>query len=270
MLEAIRRPLYQFTLSMAPSNISIHPPGMMESRPTFSHVTSSLGNNNRFICTAGQIGTYADGSFPAGRDEQIRLALKNLARCVEFAGAKVTDIQKLVYYIVDYDHTRRDHFEPMKEFLNGHRPATTLIAVPKLVKPGIIFEVEAYLSVAQHEPRQVDVVVVGAGLSGLSAAYEVQRAGLSVAVLEARDRVGGKTWSVDSTDAGKPVDVGAAWINDTNQSEVYALAKKLGLELTVQNTVGEIVQQDVAGNISTFKYGEVPKVSSPIRSTLLS
>ncbi|KAH6661523.1 amine oxidase B [Verticillium dahliae] len=41
-----------------------------------------------------------------------------------------------------------------------------------------------------------DLIVVGAGLSGLQAAYSAQQAGLSVAVIEARDRVGGKTWTV--------------------------------------------------------------------------
>lgn len=40
-----------------------------------------------------------------------------------------------------------------------------------------------------------DVVVVGAGPCGLSAARELRKSGLSVAVLEARDRVGGRSWT---------------------------------------------------------------------------
>lgn len=254
---------------MAPSTLTIDPPELMDSRPTFSHVATSLGDNVRFVCTAGQVGSDAHGNVPADRTEQIQLALANLSRCIEAAGATVKDIQKLVYYIVDYDHTRRDHFLPLKNFLNGHRPATSLVPVPKLFKPGVIFEIEAYLAVPQHSAQHVDVVVVGAGLSGLNAAYQIQQAGFSCAVLEARNRVGGKTWSVDVTDQGKFVDVGAAWINDTNQSEVFALAKSLGLETVVQNTTGRVVQQDVDGTLSTFVYGDVPKVRHMLVSRLI-
>ena len=245
---------------MPPKTLTFSPPGLMDGRPTFHHIATSLGSNNRFISIAGQVGVSPDGTFPTDRTAQIRLAFSNLQRCIDAAGASIHDVQKLVYYIVDYEHTRRDHFVPLMEFLKGHRPATTLVPVVKLFRPGVVFEVEASLTVSQHEPRSVDVVVVGAGLSGLSAAVEVQGKGLSCVVLEARDRVGGKTWSRDEGGTGKSVDVGAAWINDTNQSEVFELAKGLGLGLVRQNTNGRVVQQDLDGSVSTFVYGEVPEV----------
>src|SRR4051794_36343520 len=52
-----------------------------------------------------------------------------------------------------------------------------------------------YAATAQAAPRTADVVVVGAGLAGLTAAREVSQSGRSVIVLEARDRVGGRVLS---------------------------------------------------------------------------
>ena len=56
-----------------------------------------------------------------------------------------------------------------------------------------------------------DVVIVGAGPSGLTAARELKKAGLSVAVLEARDRVGGRTWT-DTVD-GAMLEIGGQWVS---------------------------------------------------------
>lgn len=76
--------------------------------------------------------------------------------------------------------------------------------------------------------KTVDVVVIGAGLSGLRAALGVQAAGLSYAVVEAIDRVGGKTLTVPSKKSGPGVnDVGAAWINDTTQSKFINLSRSM-------------------------------------------
>lgn len=72
-----------------------------------------------------------------------------------------------------------------------------------------------------------DVVVVGAGFAGLSAARELVRLGSDVVVLEGRDRVGGRSYT--GTLAGVPVDLGATFVGPT-QSAVLALADDLGCE----------------------------------------
>ena len=94
-----------------------------------------------------------------------------------------------------------------------------------------------------------DVIVVGAGLSGLRAAVEVHESGCSVIVLEAKDRVGGKTLSMDASALGGRIDLGAAWLNDTNQSEMHSLAKKFGYQLITQRDTGQKLQQRSDGSI---------------------
>jgi monoamine oxidase len=80
-----------------------------------------------------------------------------------------------------------------------------------------------------------DVVVVGAGVSGLAAARALARGGQRVVVLEARDRIGGRTWT--DTALGVPVDLGASWIHGVDGNPLWALAPAYGID-TVEYTVG--------------------------------
>ncbi|MGO8884758.1 MAG: flavin monoamine oxidase family protein [Streptosporangiaceae bacterium] len=72
-----------------------------------------------------------------------------------------------------------------------------------------------------------DVVVVGAGLAGLTAARDLTSAGRSVIVLEARDRVGGRVVSRPIGD-GKTVEMGGQWTGPT-QNRIQGLAAELGV-----------------------------------------
>lgn len=85
----------------------------------------------------------------------------------------------------------------------------------------------------------VDALVIGAGLSGLYAARSLQRAGLSVTVLEARDRVGGRVWS-QRLAGGATIDLGGQWIGP-GQKRMYALAQEYGLKTIVTHTKGDNV-----------------------------
>ena len=75
------------------------------------------------------------------------------------------------------------------------------------------------------------VVVVGAGLAGLTAAWKLDRAGWDVTVLEARDRVGGRVWTIRDFAAGQFAEAGGEFI-DTGHSEMRTLVDHFGLELS--------------------------------------
>jgi monoamine oxidase len=85
--------------------------------------------------------------------------------------------------------------------------------------------------------RRVDVAVVGAGLAGLIAARDLLAAGLSVLVLEARDRVGGRLLN-HTLKSGAVVEVGGQWVGPT-QDRVLALAEELGVGLYPTYEEGE-------------------------------
>ncbi|OHF02304.1 flavin containing amine oxidoreductase [Colletotrichum orchidophilum] len=243
---------------------------------TAYYAPATITRAGSLVHVSGLPGNTKDGKVPSDYDSQIHLALLNLRKVIIAAGSTVSNIASLTLYIVDYDASKRQHARHVQRFLGTHRPAMTLVPVQKLAVPGWLIEINAVVARPEAPPvprslppvqETADVVIIGAGLAGLSAAHEVRRAGLSCIVLEARDRVGGKTWSQPMEGSGDRgvFDLGAAWINDTNQSRMYELAKRYGAELIEQNTNGNCVLQDFDGKCSPFAYGELPKACSEIR-----
>lgn len=107
----------------------------------------------------------------------------------------------------------------------------------------------------------IDVAIVGAGLSGLQAAISLQEQGLSVVILEARDRVGGKTCSIQRPDGKGIQELGAAWLNSSDQSTLWAYAQRFGLRPVVQNVEGSVACEDVDGTCHFFPFSGLPSVS---------
>jgi monoamine oxidase len=105
----------------------------------------------------------------------------------------------------------------------------------------------------------VDYCVVGAGFAGLTAALRLKQAGRSVALMEARDRVGGRTFT-EVRDDGLWIDRGGAWIGP-GQDAIYALMKEFGVPSYKQYVDGDAMMF-VDGKKYRYK-GTIPLSMSP-------
>jgi monoamine oxidase len=104
--------------------------------------------------------------------------------------------------------------------------------------------------------REVDVAVVGAGLAGLTAARELAGRGVSVCVLEARDRVGGRTLTEDI--AGQKFDMGGQWLGPT-QSRMAKLVAEFGLETFPTYNKGRKILE-IGDKVSQYK-STIPRMA---------
>jgi monoamine oxidase len=102
-----------------------------------------------------------------------------------------------------------------------------------------------------------DVCVVGAGFAGLTAALRLRQNGLSVVVLEARDRVGGRVWT-ERLPSGTPVDRGGAWLAPQHEA-VFGLAREFGVTTYKTWVDGSHLLVD-QGRLRRYT-GLIPKIS---------
>ncbi|MEH2559635.1 monoamine oxidase [Bradyrhizobium algeriense] len=79
-------------------------------------------------------------------------------------------------------------------------------------------------------PSSVDVAIIGAGAAGLGAANALKNSGLSVLVLEARDRVGGRAHTIMAS-PDVTFDVGCGWLHSADENSFVAIAEQLGFEI---------------------------------------
>lgn len=101
---------------------------------------------------------------------------------------------------------------------------------------------------------QTDVIIVGAGLAGLTAARSLTEAEVDVVVLEARDRVGGRTCTQPASD-GTLIDMGGQWIGPT-QHDLIRLAEQVGASTFPTYVDGENIEYR-GGQRSTYS-GAIP------------
>ncbi len=110
---------------------------------------------------------------------------------------------------------------------------------------------------------EVDVVVVGAGIAGLTAATELDRAGRNVVVLEARERVGGRVLNTEI--GGEPNELGGQWVAPY-QSEMHAMLAGLELELFHAYREGDHVYLDAGGTLHRYHGDDDPLPEASARA----
>ena len=92
------------------------------------------------------------------------------------------------------------------------------------------------------------VIVIGAGIAGLSAARDLTAAGATVIVLEARDRIGGRVHT--NTSWGVPVEMGAAWVHALKANPIVALTQQAGLTLVPCDYDSEMIRDTMTARPS--------------------
>lgn len=114
-------------------------PGNVHKARGFSHAIKA-GNT---IYVAGQGGIDLNGQVvPGGIEAQIDLAFDNLQRILEAAGAKITDVVRLNYFLVDIQDLAKIG-SAYRKYFGKHFPASTAVQITALAIPEMRVEVEA-------------------------------------------------------------------------------------------------------------------------------
>lgn len=114
--------------------------------------------------------------------------------------------------------------------------------------------------------RTSDVVIIGAGPAGLSAALRLKNAGHTVTVIEARDRVGGRTRS--DVMNGAWYEIGGQWVSP-DQDELIFLLEELGLETYQRYREGESLYLGADGEVKRYT-GEVFPCAEDVQKDMLA
>jgi monoamine oxidase len=106
---------------------------------------------------------------------------------------------------------------------------------------------------------EVDVAVIGAGAAGIAAAHELAAAGLDVLLLEARDRIGGRAWTLRDGQPC-PLDLGCGWLHSADVNPWVEIAEELGFTIDKSTPPWARQMRDIG--FPPEEYADFSRVSS--------
>lgn len=123
------------------------------------------------------------------------------------------------------------------------------LAISLLISTSIILSGNNKSSAAQTPVQEKEIIVVGAGISGLSAARYLQQQGYQVIILEARERIGGRIWT-DRSWQNLSLDLGASWIHGIQGNPITKLAQQFQIK-TVETDYESRINSGLNGRFMT-------------------
>jgi monoamine oxidase len=116
-----------------------------------------------------------------------------------------------------------------------------------------------FLPSARGAADATDCIVIGAGIAGLAAGDYLRKKGSGVTILEARERVGGRVWSLADWKGKHPVDMGASWIHGISGNPMAELAREQGIRTVPFDYEKKVVYQKGGSRILSAEETRIEK-----------
>lgn len=107
--------------------------------------------------------------------------------------------------------------------------------------------------------KEADIVIIGAGLTGLATAYYLKDKGLRILLIEARDRIGGRIWTSNQVQK-PPIELGATWLGKKH-TQLVNLLEELGIGKFEQTLGKTAIYEPIS--TSPFQIVDLPQNQDP-------